>query len=80
MKYSSQTLIEYCNNNNIQLTDNYENENVKRESYIKGKCTINDCCNEFSKNFRQLVKTGAYCKTCMAVITIKKNKRMCRKI
>ena len=35
MKYSSQTLIEYCVNNNIQLTANYENFNITRQSYIK---------------------------------------------
>jgi len=72
MKYSNQTLIEYCNNNNIQLTTDYTDENITRDSYIKGKCTINDCCNEFNKNFRQLVKTGAYCQTCMSAIAVNK--------
>jgi hypothetical protein len=34
MKYSSQTLIEYCVNNNIQLTANYEDENITREYFL----------------------------------------------
>jgi len=74
MKYSNQTLIEYCNSYNIQLLANYENTNIKRESYIKGKCMLNNCCNEFNKNFRQLVKTGAYCEKCMSSIAIDKIK------
>lgn len=75
MKYSSQFLIEYYVNNNIQLTANYQDENITRESYIKGKCIITNCCNEFNKKFRQLVKTGAYCETCMSAIAKNKIKK-----
>jgi hypothetical protein len=70
MKYNNETLIEYCNTNNIILL--MICENVNRESYIEGKCTYDGCENSFNKNFRQLVKTGAYCVDCMT--NIAKNK------
>jgi hypothetical protein len=66
MKFNNETLIEYCNKNNINLLKSYEN--VNRESYIEGKCLKNNCENNFNKNFRQLVKTAAYCSSCMAKI------------
>ena len=67
MKFNNETLIEYCNTNNITLLKSYEN--INRESYIEGKCIYNECENNFNKNFRQLVKTGAYCGDCMTKIT-----------
>jgi hypothetical protein len=73
MKFNNETLIYYCNNNDIQLLKNYDK--INRESYIEGKC-INNCENSFNKNFRQLVKTGAYCSDCMKIIGNKKNKRI----
>jgi len=66
MKFNNETLIEYCNTNKITLLQSYEN--VNRESYIEGKCVHNNCENNFNKNFRQLVKTGAYCISCMTKI------------
>ncbi len=70
MKFNTKTLIEYCDLNNINLLKTYET--VNRESYIEGKCIYNGCENSFNKNFRQLVKTGAYCVDCMT--NIAKNK------
>lgn len=67
MKFNSDTLIEYCNTNKITLLQTYEN--INRESYIEGKCIHNNCENNFNKNFRQLVKTGAYCVYCMSKIS-----------
>jgi hypothetical protein len=66
MKFNSETLIEYCNTNNITLLKSYEN--INRESYIEGKCIYNECNNAFNKNFKQLIKTGAYCVSCMTKI------------
>jgi hypothetical protein len=70
MKYNNETLVEYCKTNNIVLLKNYEK--IKRESYIEGKCTYENCENNFNKNFRQLVKTGAYCVGCMTTIATNK--------
>jgi len=66
MRFNTENLIEYCKNNNITLLQSYEN--VKRESFIEGKCIFNECKNAFCKNFRQLVKTGAYCGSCITKV------------
>lgn len=71
MLYNLESLSEYCNNNNIILLNKYDK--VNRDSYIEGKC-IHDCNNNFYKKFRQLIKTGAYCKDCMKIISSKKIK------
>ena len=70
MKYNNDTLFEFCNSNNICLIKDYMNIKIERESVIEGNCKLNNCINKFNKNFRQLVKTGPYCKTCI----IKRNK------
>ena len=70
MRYNRENLIEYCKNNDITLLQSYDN--VKRESFIEGKCIFNECKNVFCKNFRQLVKTGAYCSSCITkIVSIK---------
>lgn len=73
MRYTTDTLIDYCNNNNVALIENY-NDNCKlnRESYIQGNCIYNYCKKNFNKNFRQLVKTGAYCDDCIKIISSNK--------
>ena len=74
MIYTNETLINYCKENNITLLNDYENIKINRESYINF-CCINKLCNsQFNKNFRQLVKTGAYCEPCMKEISIYKIK------
>jgi len=70
MRYNSNTLITYCNEYNISMLNDYTNTNITRESHIEFKCM--QCCKEFNKTFRQIVKTGAYCQMCMSNIT--KNK------
>ena len=72
MRYTNETLIQYCNENKIQLTNKSTSENINRESYIEGNCITENCCNKFNKCFRQLIKTGAYCDPCMQ--SISKNK------
>lgn len=72
MKYNNETLINYCNEQNIKLINDYSNEKITRENYIEGKCLTNNCGELFNKTFRQIVKTGAYCKMCIDEIS--KNK------
>lgn len=72
MKYNNETLEYYCKENNIILIGNYENK-ICREDFIEGKC-INKCQNNFRKTFRQMVKTGAYCKDCIKTIASNKIK------
>lgn len=72
MKYNIETLICYCKENNINLLNDYTNRSISRESYIEGMCVNHNCNDKFNKNFRQLVKTGAYCQNCTSAIS--KNK------
>ena len=68
MKFNNEMLISYCNEKNIKLLNDYSNHHIRRESYIEGICVNDACENQFNKNFRQLIKTGAYCQTCMTNI------------
>ena len=74
MQYTTETLYQYCETNNIILIQNYKDINIKRENYVEGKCSSVDCINTFNKIFRQLVKTGAYCEECMKQIVSNKIK------
>ena len=69
MKYTTQTLIDFCNDNNIKLSNEYNSIKINRDSYIEGECINKICCNKFNKKFRQLVVTGAYCQTCIKEIS-----------
>jgi hypothetical protein len=63
MRYNSDTLLSYCKENYISLIHDYSKESLSRDSTIEFVCTkCNVSCN---KKFRQLLKTGAYCKSCM---------------
>ena len=64
MLYNNETLYKYCNDNNINLSEDYSQIKIKRDSYIKGLCNTENCNEIINKSFRQLVKTGAYCYNC----------------
>lgn len=66
MLYNNTTLIAYCQDNHIELLDDYTNIKINRDYYIKGNCKskLETCDKIFNKNFRQLVKTGPYCLIC----------------
>ena len=74
MQYTTETLYEYCEINKITLIKNYKDIKIKRENYIEGNCSLAGCINLFNKNFRQLVKTVAYCEECMKQISSNKIK------
>jgi hypothetical protein len=57
-------LIEFCNQNNIILLDDYSEKFINRDTNIEGVCLNNSCKNNFIKPFRQLLKIGGYCKYC----------------
>jgi len=65
MIYNNNALIDYCRQNSLVLLNNYNNVNINRNYYIEGKCIVENCIGVFNKTFRQLVKTGGYCKSCM---------------
>ena len=43
MKYDYIALQEYCKNNKIELSKDYSNEKVTRETRIEGKCKVDNC-------------------------------------
>ena len=63
--YNTIFLENYCKENNIFLTNLYDNTN--RDTRIKGKCLNEICEYNFDKGFRQLVKTGGYCNICSKI-------------
>ena len=50
-KFTYDLLQEFCKNNNVCLSENYENEKLHAHYLIKGKCSILDCNNFFIKNY-----------------------------
>jgi len=62
--YSFEQLQNYCNENKIILIKCYDDCKVTRDTIIEGKCINNDCDSDFNKVFRQLKKSGGYCKKC----------------
>jgi hypothetical protein len=66
MLYNNETLKLYCDENNIELLENYTNVKINRDNYVKGVCKsiLKSCDKIFNKSFRQLVKTGPYCLNC----------------
>ena len=60
--YNYTNLKSYCEENNIQLLNEYSNINVTRDTIIVGKCK--NCNNNFNKTFRQLKKSNNYCDLC----------------
>jgi hypothetical protein len=68
MHFNTETLYQYCKSNNITLIKNYQDIEIKRENFIEGKCTTINCEYTFNKTFRNMVKTGSYCKVCIQQI------------
>jgi hypothetical protein len=67
--YSFEHLQNFCNENNMILIKSYHDCKVTRDTIIEGKCINNDCDSDFNKVFRQLKKSGGYCKKCTNNIT-----------
>jgi len=66
-KFNYSLLQNYCNENNITLLGNYENEKLNARFVIKGECSNKDCSNIFNKKFCKLINTNALCKPCIFI-------------
>ena len=73
-------LMEYCNNNNVELLKNYSDEflNIKFTD-IEGKCIGLNCHNTFIKKIVNLFKSGAFCLECTQNNKQNKMKNTCLK-
>lgn len=65
--YNYKKLIDYCNEQNVKLIENYEQIKLTRDNEISGFCINKDCNELFSKKFLNLVKYGAFCKKCAKI-------------
>lgn len=54
--YNYNNLINYCNDENIILTKNYENLKITRDTKIDGMCKTENCSEEFCKSFNNVKK------------------------
>lgn len=73
-KYDFERLDKYCKENNVILLHDYSNSEMTKNSQIKGNCVYENCKNNFEKKFLNLLDTGAYCKICIKIISVKKAK------
>jgi hypothetical protein len=64
-KYNYNLLEEFCKNNNITLVDDYKNERLHANYFIKGRCSTNNCINIFNKKLHKLINTNSFCNTCI---------------
>ena len=78
LKYSSESLQKFCNENGIELCKDYSGEVVRRETKIEGKCKTDGCEQIFIKSFREILENrGYFCKSCFYKISDNKRKNTC---
>lgn len=77
--YNHYLLNEYCKNNAIQLNNNYHDTSMTRDTKINGKCLTKNCQYNFNKDFRYMIKYGAFCEECTKInkqITLKQTNQI----
>jgi hypothetical protein len=73
-KYDFERLDKYCKENNVTLLEDYSEIVLTRYYIVKGRCIYDNCQNEFEKKFIHLLDTGAYCKNCIKIVSVKRMK------
>jgi hypothetical protein len=73
-KYNYNLLHEYCNKNNIILTNNFENKKLNAHYLIQGNCSNINCKNIFNKKFHKLININALCNFCIFIEAKEKRK------
>lgn len=76
-KYNYDYLIQHCKQYNITLNKDYNKEPVTLKSIIYAKCLYINCSEHLQKTFKDLLKTGCYCKTHIKKYKIEKKKKTC---
>lgn len=78
IRYDLNLLEKIVNKFKVELTEDYKDTKINRDTIIKGKCVSNDCKNIFSKGLRILNdNAGPYCATCSKKIGHEKLKNTC---
>jgi len=76
-KFDFDRLQKYCEENNVELLEDYSNIVLKGDTFIRGKCIYENCQNIFEKKFRYISETGSYCKDCCKIISKNRRKQTC---
>ena len=63
-RYDSKYLQQFTSENQITLSNDYTNTNIKSDTIIKGICKNIECQDPYEKRFSSLVSSGGYCKRC----------------
>ena len=69
----------YCEENNIELVNDYHNCYLNTKSYVRTKCNYDNCLSILEKSISQIMKTGSYCDVCKNIIKLEKSKNTCFK-
>jgi hypothetical protein len=76
-RYNYGYLQTYCQENKVELLEDYSNSKINRDVIIKAKC-IADCCNDnITKKLRLIIENGCYCKRHLQQIVSEKKKKTC---
>jgi hypothetical protein len=77
IRKDSNFLLKFCQENNIELLEKYENKIITRDSIIKTKCSNGNCKNESLKKMRELLNSGSFCFMCTKISANDKRKKTC---
>ena len=71
-------LKNYCEENNIELLDDYSKKPINRETIIYANCINENCSNTVNKTFRNMIElSGCYCPECTKIHRYAKVKKTC---
>jgi hypothetical protein len=71
-------LKNYCEENKIELLDDYSEKKINRETIIYANCINEDCSNTVNKTFRNMIElSGCYCPECTKIQRYAKVKKTC---
>lgn len=65
IRYDYDFLQDFCKENGIELLKDYSLKKVNRRLHIEAKCLNKKCEKKCNKDFRNFVKNGCYCISCM---------------
>jgi hypothetical protein len=67
-------LKKFCEENSVELLEDYSNIFINRDTLIKGKCKTENCIGIFEKSLRSLFKHKDYCYECCKELGKEKGK------
>jgi hypothetical protein len=76
-RFNYDSLKDYCDNNNIDLHNDYSQDKLTRLSFIEGICSMNNCTNIFNSKLYLLFKNNFKCNKCLTSIEVEKRKKTC---